>query len=251
MSCELPIFATTSLDYYAKDLASPRAKQTHRHEIRRMLGLPQPQSHSLGSRGRYSIDFLPFFFAWMARLRWRETDSVLVLCDYIRAKGLPDLVHEDIYCLAERRVVDAVRAEAPRMPESMNIARLVNTVVHRLSKVDDALLEVARKSSEVLRDIAREHPEIERINGRVVRVEGPSTLLVLENPDQHELRLIDSKFLQRFDLVTEGDPLVLFRQRWTPDTTVEHFLPAVEDSDVEQSRRDKLDQLMRDAEVPI
>lgn len=251
MSWEVPIFATTSLDYYAKDMASPRAKQTHRREIRRLLNLPEPMRHSLGRRGMFSVDFLPFFFAWMARLRWRETDSVEVLCHHIRDQGFPDLVRGDAYVQAEQRVVSAVRAQAPQMPEGMNTARLVNTVVHRLLKEDDDLLYLARRSSDALRRLARERPELERVNGRVVRIEGPSTLLTLENPERHELRLIDSQFLKRFDIVNEGDPFVLYRQRWTPDTTVEHFLPAIDDTAQDDGARNALEDRMKAAEVPL
>ena len=245
---EAPLIATTSLSSDQVKGGS-RTRQKRNGELRRRLQLPEPTLHSLGRRGKFSVDFLPFFFAVLADARWRETNSVELLCSKIVSEGISSLVQNPIYHYTVERVVSIVKEEAPNKSRGISNARLVNSVIRRLLSEDVDVRAFANQTSKALKHVAELIPQVERLIGQVVREEGPNTLIVVHEKDRDVLRLVETTHLKRFGIGGAREPIVIYRQQWTAETSVSQYLPAISVSNLDA--REELDQQLRDLEVPF
>ena len=72
---ELPIVASTSMDWFLSKERGTKALQARRGEIRRMLGLKEPSpmfaKHSLGRYGTYQLESSSVLMCLLTDVRWR------------------------------------------------------------------------------------------------------------------------------------------------------------------------------------
>lgn len=243
---EIPFMAATTLDDIIAD-PGDRAVQQNRKLIREALGLPEVKRYSLGTKGSFSLDPTAVLMAFVARSRWSNRDILESYHNVFRACGLSDVVRSDAYAACVSGTVERVRAECRGLSAEDFGPGIVNSVALEQLHVDRTAREVAKCFSRALDLLADTHVEVERVPGHVVRIDGPEAIIVIETPERHELHRIDAKYLERFGLRTAGSAFVLHRQKWTPDTTVGMYIPAIRNAD----RAEVLEAHLRAAEKPL
>lgn len=244
---EVPFMAATTLDNVVAD-PGDRAIQQNRKMIREALGLPQVARHSLGHNGSFSLDPTAVLLAFVARARWTNQDIVTPYRDMFLSSGLAELVHSSAYAQYVSVTVDRVRAECRARSVGDFGPGLVNAIARQqLLFADETALEVASCFSLALRRFADTHSEVDRIPGHIVRIDGPEAIIVLETPERDELHRVEADYLERFGLNQAESAFVLHRQKWTPDTTVGMYIPAVrctDESDIDEA-------MLRSSEQPL
>lgn len=223
---EIPFMAATTLDSVVAD-PGDRAVQQNRRSIREAFGLPEVKRYSIGPKGSFSLDPTAVLLVFVARARWSNREIVSSFNTIFQRCGLAEVVRSDAYAACVSNTVERVRAECRGRFTGDFGPGLVNSIALDQLNADNSLREVAACFSKALGLLADTRAEVERIPGHVVRIDGPEALIVVETPERHELHRIDSNYLERFGLKHAGSAFVLHRQKWTPDTTVGIYVPAV------------------------
>jgi hypothetical protein len=223
---EVPFMATTTLDSVVSD-PGDRAAQNKRKRIREACGFPELKRHSLGSCGSFSLDPTVVLLAFVARSRWNDFDYVKPYCNLFRASELPELVHSHAYINYVSEVVDRIKTECKSLPNGRVRPGLVNFIAQQELYSNAEALEIARKFSSALNDFAETYSEVDRLPGHVVRIDGPEALIVLETPERDVLQKVEASYLEMFGLNQPDSAFIFHRQKWTPDTTVGTYIPAV------------------------
>ena len=94
---------------------------------------------------------------------------------------------------------------------------------------------------------------MERFTGQVVWIDGRDALVSLEveGENEEETRMVDADYLANMGIETDGQPLVVIDQQWSPDAgRISYYQPAVIVSHEDPSELERLERLLREAESP-
>ena len=223
---EMPFMATTTFDNVVSD-PRERAAQQKRKRIRDAFGLPELERHSLGRIGSFSLDPTAVLLAFVARSRWNDPDVITPYQNMFRTCGLNELVRSDAYTQYITGTVERVRTHCRALSKGDFGPGVVNNIARQELYSNGTARAIANQFSSALSEFAASHPEVDRLSGSVVRVEGSEAVIVLQTPDKDELHKVDVKYLELFGLNQAEATFVLLRQKWTPDTTVGVYVPAI------------------------
>lgn len=247
---EIPLLSSTSLDYTLLQGVNKRTLQKRRSEIRNFLGLPKPESISLGRLGRFNLETASMLLCQLTATRWPEKSYSETICNAFLQSGLSEVANSTIYQesldLAVYSVKNAVRSSV----DNSGIPVIVNRTMHHLLTDAEPVRELAKLYSNVVEQVAADLPAVNRLTGEVVRFEGTDALLTVDNGEREELRLVDAEYLKQSGIDQEQEAFVLFEQQWSPDTTVRYYQPAfVEPSTIDEMI--ELDEKLTRAESPL
>ena len=247
---EIPLLSSTSLDYTLLQGVNKRTLQKRRSDIRKFLGLPEPELISLGRHGRFNLETPSMLLCQLTATRWPERSYSEKICNAFLQSGLSEVANSTVYQESLDLAVDSVKDAVRSSVDNSGIPVIVNRTMHHLATDAEPVRELARLYSNVVEQVAAGLSEVKRLTGEVVRFEGSDALLTVDNGEREELRLVDAEYLKHSGIDQEQEAFVLFEQRWSPDTTVGYYQPAF----VEPSITDemiKLDEELKQAESPL
>lgn len=252
--CEVPLVASTSMDWFLSKEGSEKAIQSRRLHVRGMLGLAgnvHLTRHSLGRYGSYQLEVPSVLMCLLTDLRWHGVYTTTVGNSFAAA-GLADFVSSKPFAELTAKTAEAVRKDMVNLAVGLTLPMVVNRSICRLTE-DELFQSVARDYSSVVRRAVDALASVERHTGHVVWVDGHDALVSLEVGvgGEEETRLVDADYLVGMGIDTDGQPLVAIDQYWSPDTgRVSYYQPAVVISHEDPAAIERLDRLLREAEKP-
>jgi len=232
--CEVPFVSATILDN-ALTVSGRRkpAIQKYRQTLRKMLA--PPLRISLGRKGSVFLDSIATMSCLAVAGRWGLDEARKLALKYKKA-GFSRVAHTRDYKNALELLGEAVRAN---VHQGSDMGDYVTWVIARcwakLAAEDDGVRKLAVSLRDMFANIAEEeqHEGVRRMNrvpGRLVRFEGRSALISLETTeeDADNLRLVPGDYLRAMGTGRNGDAFVLHEYRWSPDTTMSMYFPAVD-----------------------
>lgn len=251
---EVPLVASTSMDWFLSKERSEKAVQSRRHHVRNILGLTASahlRRRSLGRYGTFQLDAPSVLICLLTDVRWQGTYT-RTFGDLFTAAGLPRLVRSEPFVKLAEETVHAVREQIPDSVTKTKLAVVVNRTICHLGN-EKLLLQVARDYSGVMQQVVDALPNVERYTGHVVWIDGREALIELdvggEQPEQ--TRIVDSDYLLAMGIDTDGQPIIAIDQHWSPDTSRStYYQPAVVASEDDPHERERWERLLRSHETP-
>jgi len=227
--CEIPIVSATALDETLTSSGPGKAAiQKYRHEMRKKLdpGL----KISIGRGGTVWLTGVPTLSCVATATRWNMQDALKLVSTYKKA-GFVDLTHSKDYRCAMQLVGKEVSARV-RGVDSKSSKVLVMEIIPACWNDLAAKNEIVRRVTMSMRDIFlkidKEIEEVRRFPGRFVRFEDDMALITVDTGEREELRTVDGKYLKSVGISWNGAPFVLQEYRWSPDTTMSVYFPAID-----------------------
>ena len=255
---ELPLVASTSLDWFLGKEAADTTLQKRRGAIRSALGLAAKdvawmRKASLGRKGSFQLEPSLVLMCLQTEMRWPKASYLNALSETFSVYGLPQLVRSSTFMALAEMIVKTVETvvTAQSAVPGVTLGRTVNHVIRQMSATNPVLRRAAQSYSEIMREVAEALPEVDRLPGHVVRVEGPESLILVETPEGDDLRWVDSDFLTTFGLDEADAPFVLMDQHWSPDVRTSYFQPAIVDSGVSSDQLAQIEDDVREYERPM
>ncbi len=260
---ELPLVASTSLDWVLGEGVATTTLQKRRMAIRSELGLGDEdlqwmRKQSMGGLGSFQLVPSSVLLCLQTDQRWHNRVFLNTLSQSLTAHGLPKLMRSATFLALTEMMIKAVKALVKGGEQPKNIGRSVNHVIRELSLRTPMLRAAAVDYSNIMIKVASVVPQLDRYTGHVVRLEGPDALILVDRPEGKDLRWIATELLETFGLDEADAPFVMLEQHWSPDVRTSYLQPAIVDSDysdeeladVEQQVRAQ-EKPMRDAVVPV
>lgn len=252
--CEVPLVASTSMDWFLSKEGSEKAIQSRRLHVRDMLGLAgnvHLTRHSLGRYGSYQLEAPSVLMCLLTDLRWHGAYTATVGNSFAAA-GLPDFVSSKPFAELTETTTEAVRRDMNELAVGLTLPMAVNRTICGLGG-DEHFQSVAMDYSGVVRSVVDALPSVERFTGQVVWIDGRDALVSLEvkGENEEETRMVDADYLANMGIETDGQPLVVIDQQWSPDAgRISYYQPAVVVSHEDPSELERLERLLREAESP-
>ena len=252
--CEVPLLASTSMDWFLSKEGRKKSIQARRQHVRDVLGLAGNLHlirHSLGRYGSYQLEAPSVLMCLLTDLRWQGAYTAAVGNSFAAA-GLPDFVSSEPFAELTETTAEAVRSGMAGLAVGPTLPMAVNRAICGLGG-DELFQSVAMDYSGVVRSVVDALPSVERHTGQVVWIDGRDALVSLEigGGDEEETRMVDAGYLAGMGIDTDGQPLVVIDQQWSPDAgRISYYQPAVVVSHEDPAEVERLERLLRDAETP-
>lgn len=255
---ELPLVASTSLDWFLGKEAADTTLQKRRGAIRSALGLTAAdvawmRKASLGRKGSFQLEPSLVLMCLQTEMRWPKAPYLNTLSESFSVHGLPQLVRSSTFMALAEMIVKTVEAVVAAQSATPDVAlgRTVNHAIRQMSASNLVLRRAAHSYSQIMCAVAEALPELDRFPGHVVRVEGPESLILVETPEGEDLRWVDSDYLTTFGLDEADAPFVLMDQHWSPDVRTSYFQPAIVESGVSSDELAEIEKDVRQHERPM
>lgn len=226
--CEVPFISATILDdvlSVSKKSAIPKYRQT----LRKILAPPQPIS--LGRKGTVYLDSMATMSCLAVAGRW-SMDEALKLAGKYQKTGFSQIAVTPEYRQAQTLLEEAVKANVQQDTDmgGDHITRVIARSWEKLAAQDDGVRRLAVSLRDMFATVTEEVLQMNRVPGRLVRFEGPDALISLDTAEQDadNLRLVPGDYLRAMGTGRNGDVFVLHEYRWSPDTTMSMYFPAVD-----------------------
>jgi hypothetical protein len=244
---ELPFASATILDTCLK--SGGAAIQKYRHALSQNFD-PGIQ-FSVGRAGTIRLNTIAAMDCVATAGRWKTSDAMELENAY-KVAGMTQLVQSANYQAALDAVRDAVQIQvrkSRKTPSRANLAQHLTHCMAGLTYEDSPVRNVAFDLHGMVREVDARFQQMKRLPGRLVRNEGAESLIVVNNGEREELRTADSDYLEALGLSERGAPFVLHELRWSPDTTMSMYFPAV---DLDETSADQeLERQLKAAELPL
>lgn len=231
--CEIPIVSATTLDQTLTASGSGRAAiQKYRQQMRR--NLDPGMRISVGRAGTLQLISVAALACVATATRWNMKNARKLAGIYKKA-GFGHLTRSKHYKSAMGMVGQAVRARVQN-PETKAAKTALMEIIpgcwEELTCEQEVVRSVTRSMHDIFVKVDREVGEMRRFPGRLVRFEGENALITIDNGEREELRSVDGAYLKSAGICRNGAPFVLHEYRWSPDTTMSVYFPALDlDSD--------------------
>ncbi|WP_321472353.1 hypothetical protein [uncultured Paludibaculum sp.] len=245
---EIPIISATMLD--SAFSAGIPAIRKHRQAIRE--NLDPGIRFSIGRGGTVQLSSVPALDCLATAGRWRTGDADHLASAY-RSAGLTKLVRSEKYGKALNMTREAVQVQARRAGASFtqsNSVELITQCVVGLAMTEPAVRSVAKAMGVIMRKVDAQLEQMKRLPGRIVRSDGPETLVVVDTGEREELRSFQSGYLKSLGLHAPGAPFVLHELSWSPDTKMSVFFPALDLNQADEMTSE-LEEQLKAAEEPL
>lgn len=165
--------------------------------------------------------------------------------------AIKDLVTSREYVQAFERACAAVGAAAASQATDFSTTGLVVSTLSQLLRDDTNFRQVSQALELSFGRVDARRREMVRLNGHIVRFDGPTALSVIATGGREELRSFDANYLRRSGLERPGDSFVLHELTWSPSATIQVFQPAVDLDASSATETARLDAKLREAETPL
>ena len=252
--CEVPLVASTSMDWFLSREGSEKAIQSRRLHVRDVLGLAgntHLKKHSLGRHGSFQLEAPSVLMCLLTDLRWRGAYTHAVGNSFAAA-GLPAFVRSEPFVKLTETTANAVRMRIVEVVPRTKLPVAVNRAICGLRN-EDLFRSVAMDYSGVVRGVVDALPSVERYTGQVVWIDGRDALVSLEvgEEDEEETRIVDADYLAGMGIDTDGQPIVAIDQQWSPDVARStYYQPAVVVSQADPAEIERWERVLRSAETP-
>jgi hypothetical protein len=247
--CEVPITSATALDA-AFASGKKYAIQKYRQMIRHFLD--PGMKVSIGHAGTLQLTSIPALACLATAGRWSVNDAKHLASTYKEA-GLKDLLKSKRYQqslkLIEKAVQQSIRGSGKPVSKS-NVPLVITQCVMTLSITEPIVREVGVLMGEISAKVDERLQQMKRLPGRLVRVEGPNALVVINSGDREELRFVDAAYLRSFGIYEKGTPFVVHQLSWSPDSTTAIYFPAL-DLEAKSEKLSDLETQLKNAETPL
>lgn len=237
---EIPFLFATALD----DL--PGQKRWALQKQRKEFGALGGSGFSLGRRGRVQLANPPML-SCLASASAHDLEFAKELFRAYQGAGLAELVESPSY----RRTLDltecSIREQAMAAGARPTMAGLASSL-GELYRINEEVREVTDHLHRIMDEVDRRFPEVENLPGRLVRVEGPEALVVVQDGGRRRLESHPASYLEALGIVETDAPFVVQQQRRRPGNRVEIFFPAIDIERTEASRED-LEEIYRPPRV--
>jgi hypothetical protein len=247
--CEMPIASATALDV-AFASGKKFAIQKYRKKIRDFL---DPGTLiSIGHAGTLQLTSIPALDCLATAGRWSVNDAEQLASTYKEA-GLKSLLGSREYRqslkLIEKSIRESIHSSDTPILKS-NIASIITQCIAALSITEPIVREVSALMAKISAKVDERLPQMKRFPGRLVRVEGPAALVVIDNGEREELRNVDASYLRSFGIHEKGMPFVMHQLSWSPDSTTTTYFPAL-DLESKDENLSGLETQLKNAETPL
>lgn len=257
--CEVPLMASTSMDWFLSKEVSGKAVQARRLRVRDVLGLAGNaylKRHSLGHYGSFQLEASSVLMCLLTEVRWQGAYTQMV-GDSFAAAGLPALVRSDPFVELTKATAHAVRFSVGEgLVAGTKLPVVVNRAICGLMD-EDLFHRVALDYSGIVQGVvealaAVEQCNVERYVGQVVWIDERDALVSLDlGEDEEETRVVDSEYLAGMGIDTDGQPIVAIDQQWSPDAgRITYYQPAVLVSGEDLAEAERWERILREAETP-
>jgi hypothetical protein len=251
---EVPLVASTSMDWFLSKERGMKAVQSRRLRVRNILGLAASthlRRHSLGRHGTFQLDAPSVLICLLTDVRWQGTYTRTFGASFTAA-GLPRLVRSEPFVKLTNETVHAVRERIADAAAEKSLAVVVNRTICRLRN-EKLFLQVARDYSGVMQEVVDALPNVKRYTGHVVWIDGRDALVELDvgGEEEEETRTVDSNYLRAMGIDTDGQPIIAIDQHWSPDTEKStYYQPAVVAGEDDPFELERWERLLRSHETP-
>jgi hypothetical protein len=239
---EVPFTSATMLDSSFK--VGVQALRKYRQTLRKTLD-PGIQ-FSVGRAGTIQLNTVAALDCVATAGRWNAGDAEQLENVY-KSAGLTKLVQSKKYGVALRLAREALQGE---VRGRTNLAGQISQCVAALTVRDRVVRGVAMTMGTIMRKVDAQLYQMKRLPGRIVRFEGPEALIVVDTGEREELRSVDGGYLKILGLQDRGAPFVLHEFKWSPDTTMSVFFPALDLEETESANLE-LEKRLKAAERPM
>jgi hypothetical protein len=223
---EIPLISATTLDGAFGTGGS--AIRKYRQTIRKTLD-PGIQ-FSIGKAGTVRLSTVASLACIATAGRWKLKDADRLVSVYKKA-GLTDLINSKDYGDALKLARQALQAEVRSFGTAFsraNITELIPKCLAGLTATEPVLRSVALSIGTIMKKVDEQLPQMKRLPGQIVRVEGPEALIVVDTGEREELRTVDSEYLKSLGLQESGAQFILHEFSWSPDSKMFVFFPAMD-----------------------
>jgi len=236
---EVPFTSATMLDSSFK--VGVPALRKYRQALRKSMD-PGIQ-FSLGRAGTVQLNTVAALDCVATAGRWNAGDAGQLENVY-KSAGLTKLVQSKRYGIALDHAREALQGE---IRSRTNLMGQIAQCVMALAVSDPVVRGVAETMGVIMRKVDAQLQQMKRLPGRIVRYDGPEALIVVDTGEREELRSVDAGYLKTLGLQDRGAPFVLHEFKWSPDTTMSVFFPAV-DLDAAEGSETALEKRLKAAE---
>src|SRR5258706_3466272 len=218
---EVPFVASATGDGFLSGLvANRRSRERLRSHARILLGIPQLDPVSFGSRGRVSIE--PLMLTLCSQLMSTAPAVAERFKHDLVKYGVLESNQENASSAMRAHVVSLLQNCLATSNEGIPLAGRVNQFLSQLTLKDESLQSFARQKRRQWCDLSREERPFTRLPGQFVRMEDGEALLAVwnESTSREELRTVDAIQLAEAGEMEEGDPLVLYEIDYIPGVRV-------------------------------
>jgi hypothetical protein len=249
--CEIPFLSATILDAALTSSGSGKAAiQKYRHQARKTLdpGL----KISVGRGGTLQLTTVPALAYVATATRWNKKDASKLVGLYKKA-GFIQLAQSKDCKRAVHLVSQAIQARMRNKEakaSEASVAEIIPRCWIELTTEHEVVRDLTMAMHNIFLKVDQEAEQIRRLPGRLVRSEGKGALVTINTGDKEELRLVDGSYLKSAGIHQNGTPFVLHEYKWSPDTTMNLFFPALDlnyDTAAEAARM----QTLKDYEIPL
>jgi hypothetical protein len=185
---------------------------------------------SVGRGGTLQLATVPAVAYVATAARWHKNDALKLVNLYKKA-GFVHLVRSKDYKkatnLMTQAIQDTVRTGKGKSSQT-SVAHIIPKCWAELTEEHEVVREVTQSMLQIFFKVDQEAEQIRRLPGRVVRFEGGNALVTINSGDKEELRLVDSSYLKSAGIQDDGTLFVLHEYKWSPDSTMSLFFPAVD-----------------------
>jgi len=246
---EAPLISATTLDEVFRSAHRESAVQKYRHRIRKDLKDPAT-GVSLGKGGTVQLTNVAVLTCVATAGRWQLSDGEKLANVYKKA-GLVDLISSKPYRDMLQLVRDALQEKVRSLAKEATgraVARLIPECLTDLAAKEPVVRHVTNSLHEIVMHVDNEMNQMKRLPGQVVRVDGPKTIVAVNNGERDELRSFDTDYVRNAGLYESGAPFVLHELSWSPDVVMSVFFPAL---DLKQAASSRLEQDLKALEKPL
>lgn len=245
---EIPLISATMLDS-TFGVGVPAIRK-YRRTIRKKLD--PGVRFSIGRAGTVQLSTVATLDCVAIARRWKARDADR-LADVYKSAGLTKLVQSEKFGKALNIAREALQLQVRSAGTAFsraNSAELISRSVAELTITEPVVRSVAVRMGAIMKKVDAQLEQMKRLPGRIVRQEGPETLVVVDTGEREELRSVPSGYLKSLGLQERGAPFVLHEFSWSPDTKMSVFFPAV---DLEQAARmsPEIEEKLKAAEQPL
>jgi hypothetical protein len=237
---EIPFISATLLDSSFR--VGGAAIRKYRQTLRKTLD-PGIQ-FSIGRAGTIQLNTVAALDCVATAGRWKAGEAEHLENVY-KSAGLTKLVESKKYVDALKLTREALQGE---IRTRTNLVGQISQCVAALAVSDPVVRAVAFTMGSIMQKVNAQLQQMKRLPGRIVRYEGGEALIVVDTGEREELRSVDSNYLTSLGLQDRGAPFVLHEFKWSPDTTMSVFFPAL---DLAEGVDPKLEKRLKAAEQPL
>jgi len=242
---ELPFASATILD--SSQGSGSAALQKYRHTLCR--NFDPGIKFSLGNAGTIRLNTIASMDCVATAKHWKPSQAQRLEKAYTNA-GMDEVIKSAKYTEALSAAREAVRSTLKEVgrPASQGFTSLISQSIADLTSSNSAVREIAVTLGGIIERVDAEVAQMKRLPGRIVRNEGPDTLIVVNSGERSVLRTENTEYLASMGLQERGTPFMLHEFRWTPGAVVSVYFPAV---DLEAVEDPELEAELKAAEEPL